>query len=581
MSDRLTLQATEAAESAAVSPPAAPGETPLGAAPASQPLRASVIVPVYNGERLIGRCLTALADQTVAADGYEIIVVDDGSSDATAAVVQAWIAANPQIQARLVRQVNAGPAAARNHGADVAAAELLLFTDADCEPLPHWIAALSAPFDNPEVVGAKGTYRTHQTALAPLFVQAEYEDRYDRMFGQEQIDFIDTYSAAYRRKIFRENGGFDAIFTTASVEDQEFSFRLAQKGYRLVFAPDAAVSHTHDTDLREYVRRKYYIGYWKALLTRWHPERMVQDSHTPQVLKVQIVLLASIVGLVALGLLGFFLPLLQWAWLGALTGVLLFLATTVPFLRKLRRRSPALAAFGPIMLAARAAALGTGYVAGTIHFAGTVPGARQPVIPGWKRTIKRTMDIAGALVGLVLSIPLVALAAVAIKMDSPGPVFYQQRRIGEDGRPFHIVKLRSMVQDADARLDELIDIATLDEPVYKLQNDPRVTRIGRLLRRTSLDEAPQFINVLVGDMSLVGPRPEEERLVALYSDEQRRRLAVKPGMTGPMQINGRGNLSFGERLRLELDYIDNYSLKRDVSIILRTLPAIVRGSGAF
>lgn len=547
----------------------------------SQALRCSVIVPVYNGAALIERCLDGIGDQTTALDEYEIIVVDDGSRDATAKTARAWGERHPDHRLTVISQENAGPAAARNHGAQIAQAPLLLFTDGDCAPLPGWVEALTAPFDDPDVVGAKGTYVTEQTGLVPRFVQAEYEDRYDHMRDLPQIDFIDTYSAAYRRDVYLENGGFDPIFTTASVEDQEFSFRLAQKGYRLVFAPDAQVSHLHDEDVKEYARRKYYIGYWKALLTRWHPERMVQDSHTPQVLKLQIVLMAALIGLVPLALLGLAWRPLLWAWAGVGVVALAFLASAAPFIAKLARKSWGLAFIGPLMLAVRAAALGAGYLIGTIHFAGAAPGERHPAISGWKRFIKRSMDIAGALIGLLIAIPLVAIAAIAIRLDSPGPIFYWQVRIGENGRPFRIAKLRSMVNDADARLDDLIDLDQLDEPVYKIADDPRVTRVGRILRRTSLDEAPQFYNVLKGEMSLVGPRPEEARIVAMYTDEERRRLAIKPGMTGPMQVNGRGDLGLSERLRLELDYIDNYSLMRDVQILLRTLPAIFRGSGAY
>ena len=226
--------------------------------------KVSVIVPVYNGAAIIRRCLDAIASQQLAPDHFELIVVDDGSKDQTAEVVQSWFVAHPQIRGRYVHQTNAGPAAARNHGAQVASAPLLLFTDGDCAPTEGWIEALSAPFDDESVMGAKGTYRTAQSELSARFVQAEYEDRYDRMLGQERIDFIDTYSAAYRRDIFLENGGFDPIFTTASVEDQEFSFRLAQKGYKLIFAPAATVAHIHDESLAEYMRRKYWIGYWKA-----------------------------------------------------------------------------------------------------------------------------------------------------------------------------------------------------------------------------------------------------------------------------------------------------------------------------
>ena len=203
------------------------------------------------------------------------------------------------------------------------------------------------------------------------------------------------------------------------------------------------------------------------------------------------------------------------------------------------------------------------------------------MIPGWQRFTKRCLDIVGALVGLAIAIPLVAIAAVAIKLDSPGPIFFGQVRIGENGRSFRILKLRSMVDGAEQRLDALIDLRELaEEPAFKIVDDPRITRVGRILRRTSVDELPQFYNVLRGEMSLVGPRPEEERIVQLYSDYHRRRLAVKPGLTGPMQVSGRGDLPFTDRLQLELDYIDNYSLRRDLSILLRTVPVILQGKGA-
>lgn len=547
-------------------------------APSQETLFCSVVVPVYNGARTIVRCLDALAAQTVAPECYEVIVVDDGSTDGTAELVENWRARHPYIKLTLRRQANGGPAAARNHGAEVAQSPLLLFTDADCAPVPEWIALITAPFQSAEVIGVKGAYVTAQTSLVARFVQAEYEDRYDRMIGQPQIDFIDTYSAAYRRSVFVENRGFDTALRIC--EDQEFSFRLAQKGYRLVFAPAAQVAHLHDRDLGEYFHRKYDIGFWKALMIRWHPERMVQDSHTPQVLKVQIVLLAAIFGLIALALFGLVWAPLTWAWAGVGVAMLLFLATTLPFVIKLARRSLALGLIGPGMLVVRALALGSGYLNGTVHFAGAQPGTHQPVLTGWQRLIKRGIDVLGALVGLVVSIPLVAMAAVAIKLDSPGPVFFWQVRVGENGRPFRIIKLRTMVADAEAKLDNLVDLDALTEPAFKLKHDPRVTRVGRLLRRTSLDEAPQFYNVLRGDMSLVGPRPEEMRVVQLYRDDQRRRLAVKPGMTGPMQVSGRGDLAFADRLQLEMDYIEHYSLRRDLEILLRTFPAIFHGDGA-
>ena len=330
----------------------------------------SVIIPVYNGEGSITRCLDALANQDVGLDKFETIVVDDGSIDHTAELIQDWSEQHADFHLRLIQQENSGPAAARNHGAEAATARLLLFTDADCAPLPHWVSALTKPFEDDAVAGAKGTYLSKQAGVTPRFVQAEYEDRYDRMVDQPTIDFIDTYSAAYRRDIFLENGGFDSIFSTASVEDQEFSFRLARKGYPLIFVPRAQVWHTHDSNLREYVRRKYYIGYWKALVARWYPERMVQDSHTPQVLKLQLLLLGLTLAALLLALISLFWPPLQWFWPLALLLIIAFLATTLPFLNKLAHVSWRLVLAGPFLLYARAAALGVGFLVGTIRFTG-------------------------------------------------------------------------------------------------------------------------------------------------------------------------------------------------------------------
>jgi lipopolysaccharide/colanic/teichoic acid biosynthesis glycosyltransferase len=170
--------------------------------------------------------------------------------------------------------------------------------------------------------------------------------------------------------------------------------------------------------------------------------------------------------------------------------------------------------------------------------------------------------------------------ALFILLDSGRPVLFRQKRIGKDGEPFTIVKFRTMVIDAEEQLGSLVDLGGLEQPAFKIRDDPRVTRAGRLLRRSSLDELPQLVNVLRGEMSLVGPRPEEEAVVALYDERQRIRLAVKPGITGPMQVYGRSDLTFEERLALERDYLDNLSITGDLAILLRTPGAIVRGEGA-
>jgi exopolysaccharide biosynthesis polyprenyl glycosylphosphotransferase len=195
--------------------------------------------------------------------------------------------------------------------------------------------------------------------------------------------------------------------------------------------------------------------------------------------------------------------------------------------------------------------------------------------------IKRTMDVVVSATMLALLSPLLLAIAIFILLDSGKPIFFRQRRAGEEGRPFTVLKFRTMVTDAEERLKDLVDLEQLNEPAFKIPDDPRVTRAGRLLRRTSMDELPQLINVLRGDMSLVGPRPEEEAVVALYDERQRTRLAVKPGLTGPMQVYGRGDLTFEERLAMERDYLDNISVASDLAILLRTPRAIIRGEGAY
>jgi exopolysaccharide biosynthesis polyprenyl glycosylphosphotransferase len=196
-------------------------------------------------------------------------------------------------------------------------------------------------------------------------------------------------------------------------------------------------------------------------------------------------------------------------------------------------------------------------------------------------TMKRTIDLVVSCTLLVLLSPLLAAIALLIGIDSGRPVLFRQRRAGKGGKSFTMVKFRTMVQGADERLAELVNLETLEEPAYKIADDPRVTRAGRMLRRYSFDELPQLFNVLKGDMSLVGPRPEEEAVVALYNERQRIRLAVKPGLTGPMQVYGRGDLTFEERLAMERDYLDNLSVTGDLAILLRTPRAIIRGQGAY
>jgi exopolysaccharide biosynthesis polyprenyl glycosylphosphotransferase len=195
--------------------------------------------------------------------------------------------------------------------------------------------------------------------------------------------------------------------------------------------------------------------------------------------------------------------------------------------------------------------------------------------------IKRVFDLFVSASTLVVLAPLFPLVALAIKLDSRGPVFFTQRRAGKGGVPFRMYKLRTMIAGAERALPDVVALEDLPEPMFKLRADPRVTRTGRLLRRFSLDELPQLVNVLRGDMSIVGPRPEQVELVERYLPEHRFRLDLSPGMTGPMQVYGRGDLDFSERLEVEFDYVENVSLARDVSILFQTIPVVLRGNGAY
>lgn len=202
-------------------------------------------------------------------------------------------------------------------------------------------------------------------------------------------------------------------------------------------------------------------------------------------------------------------------------------------------------------------------------------------VPRSTAAIKRWFDVVGSCIALAALAPLFVAIAMAIRLDDGGAVFFRQQRAGRNQRPFGMLKFRSMCVDAEEQLANLVDLDALESPMFKLRPDPRITRVGDFLRRHSLDELPQLINVLRGEMSLVGPRPEQLAVVDRYSPEHMFRLSVKPGVTGPMQVFGRGELSFEERLAVEIEYVENVSLTRDLRLLAQTVPAVLRGKGAF
>ena len=195
--------------------------------------------------------------------------------------------------------------------------------------------------------------------------------------------------------------------------------------------------------------------------------------------------------------------------------------------------------------------------------------------------IKRLIDIVGGLVGCVITIVLTPFVALAIRLDSPGPIFFAQTRIGKNGRRFKIYKFRSMYIDAEERKKELASQNEMQGLMFKMENDPRITKVGKFIRKTSIDELPQFFNIVKGDMSLVGTRPPTEDEFEQYNSHYRRRISMTPGLTGLWQISGRSDIvDFDEVVKLDLEYIDNWTVWLDIKILFMTVGAVLKGRGS-
>lgn len=316
----------------------------------------SIIIPTFNGARRIGNCLDALRGQA-RRQNTEILVVDDGSTDNTAEVVRRYTGV------RLIQQTNAGPAAARNRGASEASGEIILFTDDDCVPAANWLASMLKPFTDPEVIGTKGVYRTKQKNLVARWVQMEYEDRYRYMSRFRDIDFVDTYSAAFRRQNFLAIAGYDTTFPVACAEDVDLSYRMSSRGWKMKFAPDAVVYHTHPVTFSSYLKKKYKFAFWRVLAVRKNPGKGVRDSHTPQIMKFQLLFGPALLASLAIDFARHFPPFLSAAVLIA------FLASTLPFVLRVLPKDPMVSLLSPGLLAARAGAQLLGVAAGFIRAA--------------------------------------------------------------------------------------------------------------------------------------------------------------------------------------------------------------------
>jgi len=314
----------------------------------------SIIIPTFNGSSRIGNCLDALLNQATARD-VDILVVDDGSTDDTAEVVGRY----PGV--RLLSQANAGPAAARNRGATEARAPIIVFTDDDCVPMPNWLHAMLEPFADSAVVATKGIYRTCQRRLMARFVQIEYEDRYRLMARFDTIDFVDTYSAAFRRDRFLEMSGYDVSFPVACAEDIELSYRMSARGWKMKFAPAAIVYHTHPDGIWRYLSKKYKFAFWRILAVRKNPAKSVKDSHTPQIMKLQLLLAPVLLLAIA-----FDIAVRPSAPLSAFVLGIFFLST-LPFAWRAAAKDPIIGLLSPALLAARACAQFLGVAAGLIY----------------------------------------------------------------------------------------------------------------------------------------------------------------------------------------------------------------------
>ncbi len=767
----------------------------------------SVIIPAYNAEQNMENCIRALENQSLSREMYEIIVVNDGSEDSTGDIARST-------SAKVIDQQNQGPAVARNEGVKQALGEIIVFTDSDCIADRHFLEEMVTPFSAPTVVGVKGAYRTRQTEIWARFAQVEFMERYSKLSRSESIDFVDSYAAAFRKSVFCRVGGFDAHFPVANNEDVDLSYKIARLGHPMIFNPKAIVYHTHPNTAKKYLKLKFSRAYWRMLVYRKFPEKIVSDSYTPQSLKVQIIT----TGLLMLCLLGsLFHPTCLTAslWLAAL-----FLLAIIPFLYHVIKSDPGLTWICPGAIFLRSVVFGTGMLFGMIAqrkrrvlfpflllfsdtiaataaylfsfwlratvfrsvlapfdhtlslymslfpivlsilllscqsfglyreyshhsrvkeftsatraasysvlaiiiisfflkwdysrlfivlywftavitvnssrtfvrrfqdrlrqkglqsslviIVGSGPSAQQlykqlleskdagqrivgivddiqpeELHPDWdgipflgsilnletiisehnidevfiaksdwphqqvldlvvrcektgagfkivtdlativtvgailstasdlpvidlkeerhdwgRRTSKRLLDLG---LGSLLAIPVFVLAlgiAVLVHLLIQGSIFVEQERVGRNGRLFKMLRFRVVPSSSK---DPLLE--------------QKVSRFGLYLQRTHLDELPQLLNVLRGEMSLVGPRPEVPEIVSTYETWQRKRLEVPPGLTGLWQILGPGDKPLHEHLEYDFYYIKNYNIWMDLSILVQTIPVILAGKG--
>jgi len=311
-------------------------------------IKYSVIIPAYNAKDTIRDCLNSLINQSINKEEYEIIVVDDGSTDGTGQIVSEY-------PITYIRQSNHGPASARNHGSRNSQGEILLFTDSDCLPVFNWIEEMTNPLKDSNVVAVKGVYRTRQRSLIARFAQLEFEERYELLKKAKYIDMVDTCSAAFRKAVYLQAGGFDESFPLANNEDTDLSYRLSLMGHKMVFSSEAVVYHLrHPDTIWRYVKQKIWRGYWRIMVYKRFPKKAIKDTYTPQTLKIQILLIIS--------LLIFLISSMIWkkALFGVLFLAVFYLISASSFFIFAIKRDRLVGLLSPFFLVIRSLSIGLG-----------------------------------------------------------------------------------------------------------------------------------------------------------------------------------------------------------------------------
>jgi exopolysaccharide biosynthesis polyprenyl glycosylphosphotransferase len=770
----------------------------------------SVVIPVYNSARTLKLCLESICHgQTFPEDRYEVIVIDDGSTDRSPEIAKAY-------PVRYHYQKNQGPGVARNEGVAQSRGDIVLFTDSDCVPEPDWIEEMVRPVRENSVIAVKGAYVKPEPGVASRFAQMEFEERYDKLEKAAFIDLVDTYAAAFVKRDFQEAGGFDPNFPVANNEDVDLSYKLSSAGKKMAFNRRAKVRHLNQLTLPRYLRTKFLRAYWRMMVYKRFPGKMISDTYTPQTLKFQIVLVFLFLFFLLLA------PFYAFSRILAAASLLGFLLMTAGFCVRSLRRDPLIGILSPVLLFLRSLVFGFGIVAGglsqkrkdllfpsllvvsdqvmiflcflaayflrshilahfptpfaqnfEIHYLGKYPAVAAvfPVVfflQGLYRrsnSLSRMNEFVGIFRGVSLTVVILmslaflikfdasrlmmiyfwvltlfaldlsrylirliqgnfrkrgynAIRAVIVGSDETGRMvlnkvmmypelgykilgFVDDRKDDDGAQPedvpvigaldeihdvigrykidevflakpdmdhrrildllvkceAHDVSFRIVsdlfdivtgedeldtiastpVVDVTARrvswlqllLKRVIDLllgafllalfspfmllaaalirvssgapAVLKEdrvgrggilfkmyrfkttagvpPVEPPEGDRAYTPVGRFLVKANLDELPQLLNVLKGDMSLVGPRPEYVSIVRRYEAWQRKRFSVKPGITGLWQIVGRKDLFMHRNLEYDFYYIKNQSLLLDLLILIKTVRSVLFARG--